>query len=67
MATIKLNGKKVTIKSKSTIYDILKKFKLSNKKVAIEHNGLIISKTKYKKKYLKSNDKLEIVHFIGGG
>ena len=24
-------------------------------------------KLKYKKKYLKNNDKLEIVHFIGGG
>ena len=52
MATIQLNGKKVTIKSKSTIYDILKKFKLDNKKIALEHNGMIISKTKYKKKFL---------------
>tara|TARA_B110000444_G_C18685370_1_gene521697 strand:- start:697 stop:900 length:204 start_codon:yes stop_codon:yes gene_type:complete len=67
MAKIQLNGKIITIKSKVTVYDLLKKFKLSNKKVAIEHNGIIISKTKYKKKYLKSNDKLEIVHFIGGG
>ena len=67
MATIQLNGKKVTIKSKSTIYDILKKFKLDNKKIALEHNGMIISKTKYKKKFLKNKDKLEVVHFIGGG
>ena len=67
MATIKLNGKKVTIKSKSTIYDILKKFKLDNKKIALEHNGTIISKTKYKKKFLKNKDNVEIVHFIGGG
>ena len=48
-------------------FDILKKFKLDNKKVAIEHNGRIITKINYKKKYLKSNDKLEVVHFIGGG
>jgi sulfur carrier protein len=67
MAKIQLNGKKITIKPKATVYDLLKKFKLSSKKVAIEHNGIIIPKTKYKKKYLKSNDKLEIVHFIGGG
>ena len=40
---------------------------LSNKKVAIEHNGIIISKENYKKKYLKDNDRLEVVHFIGGG
>ena len=67
MAKIQLNGKKVTIRSKETIYDLLKKLKLDNRKVAIEHNGVIIPKTSYKKKYLKSNDKLEVVHFIGGG
>ncbi|MDB9743814.1 sulfur carrier protein ThiS [Pelagibacteraceae bacterium] len=67
MAKIQLNGKKITIKSKETIYDLLKKLKLNNRKVAIEHNGVIIPKMSYKKKYLKSNDKLEVVHFIGGG
>ena len=67
MAKIQLNGKKIPIKSKLTIYDLLKKFKLNNKKVAIECNGNIIPKSNYKKKYLKSNDKLEVVHFIGGG
>ena len=67
MAKIHLNGKKVTIKPKTTIYELLKKIKLQNKKVAIEHNGIIIPKLNYKKKYLKNNDKLEVVHFIGGG
>ena len=67
MAKIQLNGKKVTIKPKTTIYELLKRFKLNNKKVAIEHNGIIIPKMNYKKKYLKSNDKLEVVYFIGGG
>ena len=67
MAKIQLNGKKVTIKRKVTIYELLKKFKLNNKKVAIELNGIIIQKMSYKKKYLKNNDKLEVVHFIGGG
>ena len=67
MAKIQLNGKKITIRPKATIYGLLKKFKLNNKKVAIEHNGIIIPKSNYKKKYLKNNDKLEVVHFIGGG
>ena len=67
MAKIQLNGKKVVIKSNYSIFDLLKKYKLSNKKVAIEHNGIIISKENFKKRYIKNNDKLEIVHFIGGG
>ena len=67
MAKIQLNGKKVVIKTNYSISDLLKKYKLSNKKIAIEHNGVIIPKTSFKKKYLKDNDKIEIVHFIGGG
>tara|TARA_A100001037_G_C14968931_1_gene552810 strand:- start:285 stop:488 length:204 start_codon:yes stop_codon:yes gene_type:complete len=67
MAKIQLNGKKVTIKPNSTIYELLKRFKLNNKKVAIELNGIIIPMTNYKKKKLKDSDKLEVVHFIGGG
>ncbi len=67
MAKIQLNGKKVTITSNYSILDLLKKYKLANKKVAIEHNGIIVPKTSYKKKYLKNNDLVEIVHFIGGG
>jgi sulfur carrier protein len=67
MAKIQLNGKNISIKTNFSILDLLKKYKLINKKIAIEHNGIIISKINYKKKYLKNDDKVEIVHFIGGG
>ena len=67
MAKIQLNGKKISIKSNFSLLDLLKKYKLVNKKVAIEHNGTIIPKINYKKKYLKNDDKVEIVHFIVGG
>ena len=67
MAKIQLNGKKISIKSNFSLEDLLKKYKLFNKKVAIEHNGKIIQKINFKSKLLKNNDKIEIVHFIGGG
>ena len=67
MAKIQLNGKKILIKLKFSLQDLLKKYKLVNKKVAIEHNGIIIPKISFKKKFLKDNDQVEIVHFIGGG
>jgi thiamine biosynthesis protein ThiS len=67
MAKIQLNGKKISIKSNFSIQDLLDKYKMVNKKVAIEHNGIIISKINYTKKYLRNGDKVEIVHFIGGG
>ncbi len=67
MAKIQLNGKKITIKSRISIYQLLQKLNLINKKIAIEHNGIIIQKINYRKKFLKDKDKLEVVHFIGGG
>ena len=67
MAKIQLNGKKVVVKSNYSLFDLLKKYKLNNKKVAVEHNGKIIPKANLNKKMLKNNDKIEIVHFIGGG
>ena len=67
MAKIQLNGKKITIKSNFSVYDLLKKYNFNNKKIALEYNGKILSGINYKKKYLRNNDKLEIVHFIGGG
>ena len=67
MAKIQLNGKKVVIKTNYSLFQLLKKYKLSNKKIAVECNGVIIPEISFKKKILKDNDKLEIVHFIGGG
>tara|TARA_B100001029_G_scaffold35011_1_gene26655 strand:+ start:231 stop:434 length:204 start_codon:yes stop_codon:yes gene_type:complete len=67
MAKIQLNGKKVSIRQKLSISDLLKKYKLDTSKIAVEINGIILNKTKYKKRILKNNDKIEIVHFIGGG
>ena len=67
MAKIQLNGKMLKIKENLSIKDLLKKFKLNEKSIAIELNGIILQKENYKKKKIKNRDKIEIVHFIGGG
>tara|TARA_B100000941_G_C28239788_1_gene415893 strand:+ start:85 stop:303 length:219 start_codon:yes stop_codon:yes gene_type:complete len=64
---IKLNGKNIYIKSNITVKDLLTKLKIPIKMVAIELNKKILDKTKIKKKLIKKNDSIEIVHFIGGG
>ena len=53
MAKLQLNGKKISIKSNISIFDLLVKYKLTNKKIAVEHNGKIIPKTNYKKKKIE--------------
>ena len=67
MAKIQLNGRKLELSNKKSIATLLKKYKINTKKVAVELNGKIISRNKYKLIYIKNKDKIEIVHFIGGG
>ncbi len=64
---IKLNGKFLSIEHNLSLLNYVRKLKVPLKKVAIELNNEIIDKNKLKKIKLKNNDKIEIVHFIGGG
>ena len=64
---IKINGKIKSIIQDSNLSILLKNLKISLNKVAIELNEEIIDKKKINKIKLKKNDKIEIVHFIGGG
>ena len=64
---IKLNGKTKVIAENFIIQDLINNLKIPVKKVAIELNKEIIDKKKLSKIKLKKDDKIEIVHFIGGG
>jgi thiamine biosynthesis protein ThiS len=64
---IKINGNIKIIKENSRLSHIINTLKIPVKKVAIELNQEIIDKKKMSRIILKEDDKIEIVHFIGGG
>ena len=64
---IKLNGKEKQIPENFKIDKLINVLKIPIKKVAVELNQEILDKKKLYKTKLKKNDKVEIVHFIGGG
>ena len=64
---IKINGKFNIIDEKTKLSVLIKNLKVPLRKVAIELNQEILDKKRLNKIYLKTNDKIEIVHFIGGG
>ncbi len=64
---IKLNGKSKIIASNYKIHHLINDLKIPIKKVAIELNHEILNKKELNKIKIKKNDKIEIVHFIGGG
>ena len=64
---IRLNGKFIKIQDKTTLLSLMKKLKVPIRKVAIELNQTIVNKKSLRKIKVKKNNKIEIVHFIGGG
>ena len=64
---IKVNGKIKTIKKNNSLSNLLKILKIPLNKVAVEFNQEIVNKRELNKIKLKTKDKIEIVHFIGGG
>ncbi|MEY4389803.1 MAG: sulfur carrier protein ThiS [Pseudomonadota bacterium] len=67
MIQIILNGKPHNIKEKTNIISLLETLSLSEKKVAVEINEEVVPRDHYAKKILSAKDRVEIVHFIGGG
>jgi len=67
VAKIQLNGSPYEINIETNLNQLLNKLKIQKTKIAIELNGVIVEKNKYPKVILNKGDKVEIVHFIGGG
>ena len=67
VAKIQLNGDAYEINNSTNLDELLNKLKIQKNKEDIEVNGQIVEKDKYSNLTLNKDDKVEIVHFIGGG
>lgn len=50
-----------------TLGELLAALELKDDRVAVEHNGSIVARGEWATAMVNSGDKLEIVHFVGGG
>lgn len=64
---VELNGKTTELDGTRTVGDLLRSRDLKFHLVAVEHNGEILPREKYDEQELSDGDRLEIVHFVGGG
>ena len=64
---ITVNGKQMQVITKLPLLSLITKLKMPLNKIAIELNKKIVDKKKISKIELKKGDRIEIVHFIGGG
>lgn len=67
MIEITINGDPHKIGKGQNLVKLLEELNLDPTRVAVERNLEIVPKTTYQDVNLLDNDRLEIVHFIGGG
>jgi len=51
----------------ATLHDLLTALALKPDRIAVEHNGSIVSRPAWPTTPIADGDKFEIVHFVGGG
>jgi thiamine biosynthesis protein ThiS len=64
---ILINGEKRQIIKQFNLFELLQEFNLPTERVAIELNQQVVRKKDWENIQIKDADKLEIVHFVGGG
>lgn len=64
---ISVNGEMKAFDAPLSVADLLNLLGLPQQKIAVEHNLEIVPKSSYETHMLAAGDRIEIVHFIGGG
>ncbi len=64
---ITVNGQQAAFAPGDTVQTLLDARKLDAVRVAVEHNGAILKRSDFAQTRLTDGDKIEIVHFVGGG
>ena len=67
MIPIEVNGEARQVPAPATVALLLTQLGLDTRKVAVERNLEIVPRSTYAEVALAAGDRLEIVHFIGGG
>lgn len=64
---VTINGREEELPEGLTIAGLLERRDIHTTMVAVEHNGQILRRAAFPEATIAAGDKLEIVHFVGGG
>jgi sulfur carrier protein len=64
---IQLNGETKELNQALNLIELLKKFSLPTERIAIELNREVVRKKDWEGIKINEGDKLEVIHFVGGG
>lgn len=65
--TIILNGQERTAPAGSSVLALLEILGIAPGRVAVELNGAIVRRDALARAILRDTDRIEVVHFVGGG
>jgi thiamine biosynthesis protein ThiS len=64
---IKLNGEPYDLPQPLTVSQLLANLGIDSRRVAVEHNLVVLKRAAFERAMLKDGDEVEIVNFVGGG
>jgi len=64
---VQVNGEIRNVADHSTLSDLVDELSLTPARIAVELNGEVVRRNKWTETVLSEGDRLEVVHFVGGG
>jgi sulfur carrier protein len=65
--TITLNGDRFEIAQPLTVSELLAQLEIDARRVAVEHNLVVLKRDTFDRILVQQDDSVEIVNFVGGG
>ena len=64
---VEVNGEPRELDPRSSVSDLVERLGLVPQRIAVELNQRVIRRADWEQTFLNENDRVEIVHFVGGG
>jgi sulfur carrier protein len=64
---IQLNGRPYEVLQGTTVLALVRELNLTTDRVAVERNRVIVRREEFGRKAIEEGDRIEVVHFVGGG
>ena len=62
-----VNGQSQNVQENLSLSELIAQLNMKAERVAVERNGVIVPRNDWPQTALQNGDRLEIVHFVGGG
>ncbi len=67
MIDIHLNGETRRLQTRTDLAKLVEHLSLPSKRIAVELNGSVVRRVDWSETPINDGDKIEVVHFVGGG